>query len=395
MGNDQQRRDEPRQMSGNEVLSKGQRLAYVLGQLEQRRDELSAVLPPDQPFEAFHATINQALRANPDLLDATSTSLINACVKAGYDGLRVDGKEAIITVDNVKIKERGKPDRWEKQARYMPMYQGLVQQVLRGGLVKGCSARVVHKNDIFDYELGTGGYIRHKPPRSGDRGPMEAVYNIALLPSGQELFEIMFETDVLEVQKSSRSGWNATENKPTGVWLKHKGEMWKKTVLRRHRKTLPLGRPIHDSEALDEFPQFDRQQAHPQLAATPRPQRHAALADQSGTESGVAFDANTGEVERETVAAGESREEARDDRRQAADQPALDLPADGAEWDMWKGEVLGAIANAADNDALNVLYTKYSAALDAADDPIRDAVQEAFTNRAADIAAGKDQGGNQ
>ena len=83
----------PQARSDNERLSLGDRLYMVLDKLDERREEVAAVLPPDIKYETFHATVNQALRNNPDILDAAPMSIVNSCIKAAYDGLRLDGPD--------------------------------------------------------------------------------------------------------------------------------------------------------------------------------------------------------------------------------------------------------------------------------------------------------------
>jgi recombination protein RecT len=398
-GNQQQRTH-----TENEVVTLQQRLNYVLGQLEARRGELSAVLPPDIPFDAFHATINQALRNNPDLLDCSSRSLINACVKAAYDGLRVDGREAAIVWEMATVKEPGKPDRREKQARYMPMYQGLVQQVLRGGMVLACEADVIYANDEYDIQRGSSPQIFHRPLLQGDRGEMIAVYNVATLPSGYRVTAYLTREQVIDIASVSKSGWDEKAKQFKGVWKRWPREQWKKTVLRQHRKTLPVGQgvTIRDVEQSDEFPQFDRTAAHPQLAAAPpRPTRQAAaLEDRSGTESGVPLDmghGREGELLEQTVGhqgtQGEQRRQAetvdRDDRGDEAGGAAVDLPANEAEWIGWRLDLEEKLAKQATMEAANRLFADERPRIDAS--PDRDEIMGIFTDRIAELA---DAGGD-
>lgn len=395
----------PRQMTSNEAMTKGQKLTAVLSDLEFRKDELSAVLPPDITFQIFHATINQALRANPDLLECTGQSIVNACVKAAYDGLRVDGKEAAIVWDMVTIRTRGAPDRKEKQARYMPMYQGLVQQVLRGGMVIACEADVIYENDEYEILRGTNAGIYHKPFLKGPRGNAIAVYNIATLPSGYKASMFMTGDEVRDVQKESKSGWDATNNCSKGVWKRWEGEQWKKTVLRRHRKTLPVGRDvvIRDMEAQDEFQQFDKSRPHPQMTG-PAPARPTREALRHQPDNGTAmdfggFNQDTGEViehERDEQPAKQQQRSAerQDDRAQQSDparaEPAI--PADSMEWAVWSTDIERLIAQTKSHDDLGDLHGRNIDILNQADKALHDRVSKAFTDRAADIAAGPDDG---
>lgn len=385
--------------TSNERISLQQRLEYVLAQLEARREELAAVLPPDISFEAFHATINQALRNNPDLLGCTSHSLINACVKAAYDGLRVDGKEAAIVWEMGTIRQQGAPDRKEKQARYMPMYQGLVQQVLRGGMVLACEVDVIYENDpVGRIVRGSTPQVLHEPLLTGDRGAMIAVYNVATLPSGYRVTAYLTAEQVIDIAKESKSGWDSKNNCFKGVWKRWPREQWKKTVLRQHRKTLPVGSgvTIRDIEQRDDFPQFDRSSPHPQLAATPpRPTRQsAALADNSGTETGVPLDMGHGKegelVEQTDGHQGNQDEQRRpaetvdrDDRRDDTGGAAVDLPSNEAEWIGWRLDLEEKLEKATSMEAANGLFGTERARIDAS--PDRDEIMGIFTDRIAEL----------
>src|SRR3546814_8998407 len=73
-------------------------MQQVLNQLGNREKEISNMLPQDLPIERFQANVLNALRNTPSILDATAASIVKACMKAAYDGLRIAGKEAAIVV---------------------------------------------------------------------------------------------------------------------------------------------------------------------------------------------------------------------------------------------------------------------------------------------------------
>src|SRR3546814_247506 len=106
-------------------------MQQVLNQLGNREKEISNMLPQDLPIERFQANVLNALRNTPSILDATAASIVKACMKAAYDGLRIDGKEAAIVVHE-NTYGQGQNQRKVKEAEYFPMAFGLIQQVLRG-----------------------------------------------------------------------------------------------------------------------------------------------------------------------------------------------------------------------------------------------------------------------
>ncbi len=377
----------------NEAISLQQRLQFVLGQLKTREAELSATLPPDLPFERFHATVNQALRNNPDLLQCTPLSLVNSCVKSAYDGLRLDGREAALVSHNVKVKVPGQKDRWEKQAQYFPMVFGLIQQVLRGGMVVAIETDIIYENDRYRVIRGTAPAIEHEPELVLPRGEMIAAYSVAVFPSGYRSTIVMTRAEIEDVRATSKSGVNE-DGDAQGIWKRWPGEMAKKTVVRRHRKTLPIGRDIviNDAEANEEFPALDRSTPHPQLAATPRPTR-AAITSAAGTESGhdldfgdrgEVVDNGRGEEEREQQQAQQQQEAPQEEK--AKDEPEIVLPEDEKAWAVWGTTVENDIRNAADVAAVDQVWAAAGAVLKHASKAIKDRLNGEIADRKTELA---------
>lgn len=384
----------------NERIGLQARLTDVLKRLASRRKEVEAVLPADVTFDNFYSTVNQALRNNPDLLNATPMSIVNACVKAAYDGNRLDGREAALVTHKVKVSSN--PDRYEIHAQYFPMVFGLVQQILRGGEVISIEAEVVYEKDSWKITRGTNGEIYHEPNMHEDPGPMLFAYTVATLKSGVKTTAYLRRFEIEDVMKSSRSGWHERDQKPMGVWARWPRQMWLKTVLRFHRKTLPLGdRQITDMEQKDLFP--DMQQKENPLglrAPTPRPTREdpAALQHHAGDEPLDFGNRSLGEDDREMVPAGQ-RQEPQDSKRQGTQQghdqqhEAVEpqLPANDQEWAQWQFELEGKIANCSTLDELEKLHRDEELQAHAPK-AIHDAIAQVYSDRAADIAAGSGDG---
>lgn len=390
-------------LAQNEVISAGQKLAGVLEALNERGDELADVLPNDITLAAFLATVNQALRNNPKLLRCTGTSLIDACVKAAYDGLRIDGKEAAIVDANERYQDGGA---WKDRAvaRYMPMVFGLIKQILQTGAAVAVKSVIVYKNEAatgrFTLLEGTTPGIHHQPFIEGeDRGEMIGAYAIATLASGIHKFEWMDKRAIEDVKE---------EAKTDKVWKRWPTEMWKKTVVRRLRKTLAGTSQIRDMEAAQMFPQFDRTQPHPQLAgighnsaATERPTR-AALAYDANS-AGVPLDLESGQFDRVT---GEVVENVRDDRgeqrqrekAQPIDQrqaePEVQLPENEAAWGVWGLSVERALREAKTAEAIDAAWADAQPIYKHATKAIRDRLTALVTDRNTALALGDDDDGD-
>jgi recombination protein RecT len=206
-------------------------------ELSVRNEEIASLLPPTVSTEAFINTAIIAVKKNPDLLQCERRSLHNAVSNAAFDGLRPDGKEAVIMPQNEKVKvydpeAKKQVEKWIKTARYQPMTYGIRKRARELDEMV-IDAAVVHKNDAFDWDVGDEPYINHKPTAlDSDPGPMIGVY--AIFRRGEVILhrEVMRASDVEAVKGISKS--------PDGLmWTKFVGEAWRKSVIKRGIKTVP------------------------------------------------------------------------------------------------------------------------------------------------------------
>lgn len=381
----------------NIATNRNRALSDLLGALESRRGELESLLPPDLPFDRFYATIHQALRQYPALLDCDGKSLLNACVKAAYDGVRIDGREGVITVDEATFGKNTPNERKVKMARYMPMAFGLIQQIYRGGEVVSMYAEVIKENDEYLVQRGTNAGIHHLPKLDGPRGSIIAAYSVATLKSGHVTFEVLDRDDIAEIRSAA-----ATDK----VWKRWTSEMAKKSAVRRHRKTLPLGAGrdivIRDSEAEELYPDMQRQgagelPAPQEQRGNARPTR-AAIASRMGTEAGTPLDleddgpvvehAQRSEEKAEPKKAKAERETERSGEAKKGDPPS-DLPEDEEAWRVWSSSTIDKIVDAKTADEVQAIAAEEDQRIAAANDERRDYIRGLISDRLTDFATGE------
>src|SRR3546814_9598478 len=83
------------------------------------------------------------------------------------------------------------------------------------------------------------------------RGDIVGAYSVATLKGGYKTFEILDRNDLADIKSAAKT---------KKVWDRWGGEMSKKSAVRRHRKTLPLGDRdlvINDSEAAELYGDID------------------------------------------------------------------------------------------------------------------------------------------
>lgn len=234
----------------------------------RRADEFAMVLPSHIGVEKFQRTIATAALSNPQLLDCDRQSLLVASMKLAQDGLLPDGREAAL-VPFKKWDPKTRQTTWLVQP--MPMAYGLRKKVLQSGEVISLQVGVVYlaevENGNFIYEIGIDPPIRHRPKLDMTEEEMAddqlvAAYSIARIknPDGEAFWsvEVMRRAEVLKVRQASQTGAlgktdrNGKPIPPKGPWVEWEPEMWKKTVMRRHSKVLPMSGDIIETFARDE-----------------------------------------------------------------------------------------------------------------------------------------------
>jgi recombination protein RecT len=150
-------------------------------------------------------------------------------MKAAQDGLLPDGREGAMVI--FKTKDGPK-------AQWMPMIAGLRKKVRNSGEIATWDSHVVRERDVFEYRLGDDPLIRHEPSLEDDPGAVIAAYSIATLKSGEKSREIMSVAEIERVRARSRSEF--------GPWHTDFDEMCRKTVARRHSKSLPMSTDLDD-----------------------------------------------------------------------------------------------------------------------------------------------------
>lgn len=286
-------------------------------QLDDLKPQLALVLPPGMTEDRFIRVVHTAIQLNPDITTATRPSIFGACLKAATDGLILDGREAALVVRSVKVSKKNEPDRYEKQATYQPMVQGLKKLAEQAGW--NIVAHVVYANDTFTYSLGDDESIHHAPaPLDAERGKPIAAYAIAKsVDGGPAVREVMRASEILNIGSQGQNSYQYDPSKG-----KNYAEWWRKTLIRRICKYLPRSNdrsPFHDAaEQIDEDFDYSNENQDAPTNVTPiKPKKRGGAAaalkditpaqaepepasdlDQDGPEAGRFddFDQTTGEV---------------------------------------------------------------------------------------------------
>ena len=178
--------------------------------------------------ERFVRIALTATYRNPKLLSCSQESFFNCLMQLGAMGLEPDGRRAhLIPFGN--------------ECTLIVDYKGIAELLRRNGDVAAIHCDVVGSNDTFEIRFGTRGILDHVP-NLRDRGTPICAYSWVKLPDGNEEFDVMGFDEIESIRRRSKTP-------EAGPWKTDWNEMAKKTVFRRHSKTLPLSPETR--EALD------------------------------------------------------------------------------------------------------------------------------------------------
>jgi recombination protein RecT len=222
------------------------------------RIQIAKALPNHMSPERFQRIALTLTQKSPKLLNCTQESLFNCLLELAPLGLEPDGRRAHLI-------PRG------DKCTLIIDYKGIAELMRRNGEVAYIHCDVVGEHDHFNYRFGTGGRLEHVPA-TGDRGRIIGAYSFIRLKDGTEEYEFMSFEEIERIRERSKAGND-------GPWVTDWNEMAKKTVFRRHSKTLPLSPEMrdvieHDDEAFTEQERFAAAKpASVASVATSRPAR--------------------------------------------------------------------------------------------------------------------------
>jgi recombination protein RecT len=199
--------------------------------------------PKHLDAERFLRIANTAMSRTPKLKNCTIMSIWNCMVQLSGMGLEPDGRRAHLIP-------------YGQECTLIVDYKGLVDCVRRSGEVSDVHADIVCDNDEFEESMGK--VTKHKINRREPRGDMYAAYSYVKFKDGTESFEIMGKSEI-EATRDESAAWKAwLSKKKKCPWNNHPGEMWKKTVFRRHSKWLPFSSELRTVIETDDQYQFPR-----------------------------------------------------------------------------------------------------------------------------------------
>lgn len=184
---------------------------------EEARKFIEPFLPEGMSVERVAATIQLAIKNDETgaLRKCTRESLVLGAARILQWHLDLGTTAYLIPFGNKAVP--------------VASYQGLASLAIASRAVRFFDPQVVRDGDVFEYQLGTEGFVRHRP-LSKNTGPITHVYCVVTLPYGAKVFDVMSIEEVDEVRLTYSKQW---KKGPCPAWYA------KKTIIRRVTKMLP------------------------------------------------------------------------------------------------------------------------------------------------------------
>lgn len=156
---------------------------------------LAGVMPVDRLIR----TALISAEKNPYLLECDRQSFFNSIMTAGVLGLEMDG-----------VTGQAFPIPFKKKIQLVIGYKGYNTLGARAGLT--ITGEVVREGDDFDYMLGTGAFVKHKP-RLGNDGRIIGAWATAAANGRPPIVSVLGIDDLLAIKKKAPGG-----SKPDSPW---------------------------------------------------------------------------------------------------------------------------------------------------------------------------------
>lgn len=275
--------------------------------LERHKGALDKALAANMKADRLIRIATNALHRTPALQNCSLPSIVNSVVLCGVMGL-----EPNTPLQHAYLIPYG------KECTFQPGYRGLMHLARRTARIGRWRAEVVREDDEFDVEYGIQEKFSHKP--TGVSEDWVCCYSFALDGNSDPTFILMSRSQVEHIRDTRSISYQ--RGRATSPWTTDFEEMAKKTVIKRHCKSLDLSIEVSMATTADDQAETEGKQESFIEA------EFRELAEQ-------AEDAN------QSVAAGSSQEQEQTAERKIVDlggskpaPPQQSKPADGPPADL-------------------------------------------------------------
>lgn len=204
-----------------------------------QKEQIDKALPRGMEIERFTRICVTAIRANPQLQQCSSLSLLGACMQSAQLGLEPGtglGHSYLVPFWNQR--------KGIHEVQFIIGYQGYIELFYRSDRVADVVAREVCENDRFKGAYGIQDILEHEIPDE-ERGSPKRYYGLVRLTGGGHVFHMMNLQDIWARRTRSKAG-------DSGPWQTDEIAMSRKTVIRAMVPYVPKTAMLGDAIVADE-----------------------------------------------------------------------------------------------------------------------------------------------
>ena len=207
--------------------------------INRRTEQFHAALPAHIPVERFKRVLLTAIQNEPKLVTADRRTFFTSAMKCAQDGLVPDGRDAALVIYNTKVKIGG-VEKWVDAVQYIPMVAGVMKKVRNSGEIANWAVYVVHEKDQYELDEGFDPHFKLMRHLDSDPGKVRFLASLVTFKDKTRSLEIMalWEIERIKMRSKVRS--------EKGPWTTDPEEMYKKTIIKRHSKRLPMSTDLDD-----------------------------------------------------------------------------------------------------------------------------------------------------
>ena len=194
--------------------------------------------------ESFRREVNfaiQLFKSNSYLQGCNAQTVLDAVLNISQTGLTLN---PVLNYAYLVPRWSTKNNRLE--CNLDPGYQGLIKLATDTGSIKSIEVQLIYEGDLIEIDMASDKKVKKHIPyflNGKEKGQIIAGYSLAQLTAGGVHIEIMSKKDIEDIRSYSES-WKAFKAGKihTCVWDEKNsasGEMYRKTILKRHFKYLP------------------------------------------------------------------------------------------------------------------------------------------------------------
>lgn len=205
--------------------------------LRNQQTQIERALPNRMDADRFARIVLTTVKASPQLVTCTKSSIIAGCMLAAQLGLEPGplGHSYLVPYWNRKLASN--------EAQFQIGYRGIIDLARRSGQLKDIQARTVFEGDEFEEEYGLNEKLVHRPRRE-NRGDAILYYLIVRFHGGGHYFRVEDRAKIEQQRGRSKAANN-------GPWVTDYEPMAWKTLVQLSKQWLPLTAEAAAGMALD------------------------------------------------------------------------------------------------------------------------------------------------